>query len=168
MTTSLTVINTPNLSTLAGQREHYSAVRSRLWPKEAAPAERPRRIIPLRAQPHRPDVAPKIVSLPLIVLKQPRTRDWLIIRHNKGRASVFRNWRKLVRQICEKNGVTLKDVMSDFRGRQVVDARFECYWHMRENLKMSFPSIGAALGGKDHTTVLHGYRRHCAKLAALS
>jgi chromosomal replication initiation ATPase DnaA len=26
---------------------------------------------------------------------------------------------------------------------------------------MSLPQIGRRLGGRDHTTVLHGIRRHC-------
>jgi hypothetical protein len=152
---------------LEQQRAHYAGVKARLASLPPPPPERQRRFIEPRQQPHRPDFVPAKPLFPIILsTPERRERDWLLIRHNRGRSSVVRNWRALVRHIAEKHGVTMKDVISDFRDREVVAARFECYWHMREVLKMSFPAIGAALGGKDHTSVLHGYRRHKAKLEA--
>jgi chromosomal replication initiation ATPase DnaA len=47
----------------------------------------------------------------------------------------------------------------------VVDARNEAAWLLRK-LDWSLPAIGRFLGGKHHTTIMHGIRQHELKKAA--
>jgi len=68
-------------------------------------------------------------------------------------------------EVCMARGVSLAELLSPRRGPQAVAARQECMWRMREETTASLPQIGRALGGRDHTTVLHGLRRY-AQLAA--
>ena len=39
-------------------------------------------------------------------------------------------------------------------------------YRMKTETTMSLPKIGDRLGGKDHTTVLYGIRKHKAKMEA--
>ncbi|MCB0215105.1 MAG: chromosomal replication initiator protein DnaA [Chloroflexi bacterium] len=49
------------------------------------------------------------------------------------------------------------------RTAQIAEPRQVAMYLMREEADASFPAIGAAIGGRDHTTVLHG----CEKIARL-
>lgn len=48
------------------------------------------------------------------------------------------------------------DLKSDKRARSLSFPRQICMYLLRKYLVLSFPEIGRFLGGKDHTTVLHG------------
>jgi chromosomal replication initiation ATPase DnaA len=41
-------------------------------------------------------------------------------------------------------------------------------WEIRQRTILSTPQIGRALGNRDHTTVLHGIKRHEKRLAAIA
>lgn len=72
--------------------------------------------------------------------------------------------RKTIRRICEevaeKHGLTVVELRSARRSKYVVRARHEAFWRCRQETTASLPQIGRHLGGKDHTTVLHGIRMH--------
>ncbi len=64
-------------------------------------------------------------------------------------------------------GVTREEIKGHGRGRTVVMARqFVMHW-ARRRTGMSYPQIGRLLGGKDHTSVLHGVRAYVRKRAAM-
>lgn len=71
-------------------------------------------------------------------------------------------WREIIRQVSDKHGITPKQLVSHARSRFLVKARNEAYYRMRRETILSLPQIGDKFGGRDHTTVLHGIRRHCA------
>lgn len=75
------------------------------------------------------------------------------------------HWRVIVREVCEKHDVLLVDLMSIRRPVKVVRARHEAMYRMRHETNLTLPQIGQRLGGRDHTTVLHGVRKHEAGLA---
>ncbi|NLG29465.1 MAG: chromosomal replication initiator protein DnaA [Chloroflexi bacterium] len=60
-------------------------------------------------------------------------------------------------------GVPCEDVVGPRRTRDLVVARQMAMYLARELTQMSHPQIAEALGGRDHTTVMHG----CNKVAAL-
>lgn len=60
-------------------------------------------------------------------------------------------------------GMTLDELCSTSRTRQLVIARQIAMYLTRELTDMSLPKIGAAFGGRDHTTVIHANN----KIAAL-
>jgi chromosomal replication initiator protein len=45
------------------------------------------------------------------------------------------------------------------RRKEIVHARQIIMFMLREDFNESYPSIGAKLGGKDHTTVIHSYEK---------
>ncbi len=73
-----------------------------------------------------------------------------------------------------KKNISIKDVIklvSDFynveedsiydktRKKEVVKPRQVIMYLLREDLSVSFPSIGEKMGGRDHTTVIHSYEK---------
>jgi len=74
----------------------------------------------------------------------------------------------------QKKNVSIKDVIklvADFynideesvynktRKKEVVKPRQVIMYILREDLSISFPSIGEKVGGRDHTTVIHSYEK---------
>jgi chromosomal replication initiator protein len=76
--------------------------------------------------------------------------------------------RQILSEVSQKRGIPVADIVGPWRRQDLVEARHEAAYRMRTETMMSFPLIGRAIGGRDHTTVLHGYRRHAARLAALA
>jgi chromosomal replication initiation ATPase DnaA len=122
--------------------------------------------------------APKAPPLPPVAAPEPRRRPGpvkgfsleLVRRIGNGLAGrqgrdYFRP-AEIVTEVIQKHGITRKQLKSDSRLPQYVAARQELCYRLREECSLSLPQIGGILGGRDHTTVLHGYRRHAAKLAA--
>lgn len=61
--------------------------------------------------------------------------------------------------VARREGLRLLDVLSHRRTARVVRPRQMIMWLARELTPRSLPEIGRSLGGRDHTTVLHGCRR---------
>jgi chromosomal replication initiator protein len=62
-------------------------------------------------------------------------------------------------------GVTLEELKGPARSRRVVLPRQIAMYLLREEAKLSFPQIGAELGGRDHSTVMHGYEKIATHIA---
>jgi chromosomal replication initiator protein len=56
-------------------------------------------------------------------------------------------------------GLTLDDLCSSSRTRQLVSARQIAMYLCRELTDLSLPKIGQAFGGRDHTTVIHANQK---------
>ena len=76
--------------------------------------------------------------------------------------SPFR-WKLIIREVCLKHSVKLNEIMSTRRRRNIVDARHEAFYRLKNETSLSLPQIGRMMGGFDHTTVLHGVKRHEAR-----
>lgn len=57
-----------------------------------------------------------------------------------------------------RHGATFDQVTSESRLSRIVIARQHCFAALRA-LGLSSPRIGRHIGGRDHTTVLHGLKR---------
>lgn len=63
------------------------------------------------------------------------------------------------RVVCEHFGVALKDFLGPRRDQALSYPRHvACYLASKLTLQ-SYPEIGRKFGGKDHTTIMHGYRK---------
>jgi chromosomal replication initiator protein len=60
---------------------------------------------------------------------------------------------------CEQFGISGEDLVSHARTSQVAWARQVAMYLARELTQESLPAIGREFGGRDHTTVLHAWRR---------
>ena len=63
------------------------------------------------------------------------------------------------RCVVEEFGISLQDLKTKRRNKQVVFPRQVAMYLSRELTELSFPEIGELFGGKDHTTVLHSYKK---------
>lgn len=74
----------------------------------------------------------------------------------------FPNSRKraneIIREVCELKGCTVEEVKSKARTQHVAWVRQDCMLALRENTRMSLPSIGRMFN-RDHTTVMWGIKQ---------
>lgn len=75
-------------------------------------------------------------------------------------------WKHIIQEVCDKHGVTFAEAISARREQRFVWARNEAYYRLATELGMSLPKIGHRLGGRDHTSVLHGLRRFEERMKA--
>jgi hypothetical protein len=71
---------------------------------------------------------------------------------------------KIIFEVAEKHGLTIADLKGEGRKVPVAIARQEAFWRLRTELGLSYPRIGTIFNGRDHSTVIHGIRRHAARL----
>lgn len=64
----------------------------------------------------------------------------------------------IVRAVARAAGVSASDIRGQRRTRDLVRLRWAVAWLARAR-GVSYPQIGRALGGRDHTTIIHGIRR---------
>ena len=119
----------------------YAEARSRLWRRPLALAVHKPEVVQLPLEPE-PEPEPD--------LKQETTRE------------------KIIRAVCDKYDVTLDEMRSAARNKNITNARHECFYRFRHEIKqmgrpLSLPEIGKAFC-KDHTTVMHGINRHAERL----
>lgn len=62
---------------------------------------------------------------------------------------------KIILIISEHYNVSVEDIKSKKRKKDIAKARQIAMYFMRESLGMAFMAIGEVFGGKDHTTVMH-------------
>jgi len=70
--------------------------------------------------------------------------------------------------VCEAHRITVDQLVGQRRHRAFVQARHEAAARLRQ-LGRSFPEIGRALGGRDHTTIMYAvasYEAAAGKAAA--
>jgi chromosomal replication initiator protein len=61
----------------------------------------------------------------------------------------------IMQEVADYFSLTVEDLCSPSRSRQLVTARQIAMYLVRELTEMSLPRIGKAFGGRDHTTVMH-------------
>ena len=70
---------------------------------------------------------------------------------------------RILAVVAEDCDVPEDQLLGRSRRQEIALARQMAMYLMREETKASLPQIGTVLGGRDHTTVMHG----CAKIAEL-
>lgn len=70
---------------------------------------------------------------------------------------------RIVIVVAEQSGVDEEQLLGRSRRQEISLARQVAMYLMREETQASLPQIGTTLGGRDHTTVMHGH----AKIAGL-
>jgi len=69
------------------------------------------------------------------------------------------NAKKIIKTVSEFYDLKERDLTSSSRKKEIVKPRHVAMYLLREELKSSFPFIGRKLGGKDHTTAIHAYKK---------
>ncbi|MCL2848551.1 MAG: chromosomal replication initiator protein DnaA [Micrococcales bacterium] len=71
----------------------------------------------------------------------------------------------VIGQTASYFGLNIDDLCGTSRSRTLVTARQIAMYLCRELTDLSLPNIGKAFGGRDHTTVLHAYRKIQSQMA---
>lgn len=69
------------------------------------------------------------------------------------------NAQVIIKTVCDFYGISLTELLKKSRKTFLVKPRQIAMYLLREDTKSSFPDIGSRLGGKDHSTVIHAYRK---------
>lgn len=138
--------------------EHYKAVRARLGaaPKPVLvniPKDEPKPKKSIKR-----DIVDLYLPYNVIKFKQNKTPDELFNSYGmeKNRAP---HLREILEVACEAFEVDKTDVLSARRTSNIVLPRHVVYYLCRHCSFKSFPEIGRALGGRDHTTIIHGVKK---------
>ena len=67
--------------------------------------------------------------------------------------------RDIIAAVARHFGLPLKQLKSQSRRQSIVTARAVAIYLARELSATSYEQIGRALGGRDHTTIIHNYRK---------
>ena len=152
-------------TTQATLSEHYKAIRARLGDRRT-PA---RPIIPRdRIRPDEPvpigsdqligsDQHNELETIMAIELDQPKR-----IEHEPPKAGA-RKYVHILHDMAVKYNLSQIELIGRNRDQRIMKARQEAYYLM-QRAGYSLPQIGQFLGGRDHTTVLSGIRRHEKRL----
>lgn len=91
--------------------------------------------------------SPRLPPLPGVVLTEKGAIRWMRILH----------------AVAREHGVKASEILGESRRRVVVNARFEVFYRLRIDLKMSYTKIGVVMR-KDHSTIMNGVNKLRARL----
>jgi chromosomal replication initiator protein len=66
---------------------------------------------------------------------------------------------QLIKTISQIYNLSNEEIVGKSREKKIAFPRQVMMYLMREELKMSYPSIGDELGGRDHTTAIHAHEK---------
>jgi chromosomal replication initiator protein len=67
---------------------------------------------------------------------------------------------RIIQVVSKVFNLTKEDLMGTCREKNIALARQLAMWYCKNELDLSFPTVGRMFGGKDHTTVMHA----CSKI----
>jgi hypothetical protein len=117
--------------------------------RTGAPLLRPKSVVPVAR--YRKPMARTIYDVPIGPIK---THDFM----NIGTPGLGIGFEAILRQVCGKHQVGRSAILSLRRQQELIQARFELYYRLRNETRLSFPCIGR-LVHRHHSTVLHGALR---------
>ncbi|MFP4071241.1 MAG: DnaA ATPase domain-containing protein [Desulfovibrionales bacterium] len=82
-----------------------------------------------------------------------------VIETVDGRPTRSLSWETVVTVVAEHFSITPQDILSLKRHQKIAYARQVSAFLCRELLGFSFPKLGSIFGGRDHSTMLHGYKK---------
>jgi chromosomal replication initiator protein len=63
---------------------------------------------------------------------------------------------KVLKTIQKFYNVSIDDIVSSKRNKEIIKPRHVAMYILYNIVGLSFPEVGRELGGKDHTTIMHG------------
>lgn len=100
-------------------------------------------------------VEPELKPLKLADDELPPARTWLWPREANGSPTI----EMIQRAVCKHYNVSRADMLSSRRDNAIVIPRQVAYYLCRVMTPRSLPYIGRKFGGKDHSSVYHGYHK---------
>lgn len=84
----------------------------------------------------------------------------------KGPIKIRVTMHDILDEISLLYGFSVAELRGPGRTKEIAHARQHAMYLMAQQKHLSLPQIGRYLGGRDHTTVLHGVRAHKARTEA--
>ncbi len=66
---------------------------------------------------------------------------------------------QLIQTVCQMYSISSEEILGKSREKRFALPRQIIMFLLREELKMSYPTIGEELGGRDHTTAMHAHEK---------
>lgn len=98
-----------------------------------------------------------------LVLAIKRTSETFVL-HSPERVTM----RLIINVVSQRTGISVNEIMSPRRNKRAVEARQIVMYLARKHTSLSLPQIGKQLGGRDHSTVLHGVGKVSESAALLA
>lgn len=131
--------------------EHYAEIRKRLGDNRTpARPTTPRDRITARE----PDQKPEPEPVKPVKPTKPTVAAGIAIVRIPPRQST-----RIIQETAEKHELEVTDITGQSRKPRFVAARQEACYLLRQ-AGYSYPQIGRFLGDRDHTTIVHGERKH--------
>lgn len=67
--------------------------------------------------------------------------------------------REIIAEVAKYYDISIEDILGKSREKKLSFPRQIIMYLLRKELKMSYPAIGAELGGRDHTTAMHAHTK---------
>lgn len=77
-------------------------------------------------------------------------------------------WLRIVERVAAEHGTSVREIMSSSRYKSTNIARQAVYFALRNETGLSYPEIGKRIGGRDHSSVMHGRRMHMLRMGLLN
>ena len=81
----------------------------------------------------------------------------MLTPHQQNQASQIH---QIIRETADKHNVSTEYLIGHCRRAGVAWARFEIMWRARHEVGASYELIGHVLGGRNHSTIMHGINRY--------
>jgi len=82
-----------------------------------------------------------------------------LLKKTLSSPSKVTNLKKILQTVAEFYDLKERDLLACSRKKEIIKPRHVAIYLLRTELKLSYPFIGKKIGGKDHTTVIHGYKK---------
>lgn len=116
---------------------------------------------PVIARPKKRDI---IHIEPTEVEQEPEPITEEQIENEFFRLAHMPDWKRICVEVCYKHKVTMVELTSECRSKEIVAARYEAAYRLRYEAGLSSSMIGRRLGGRDHTTILYALKRYEEKI----
>lgn len=101
------------------------------------------------------DLKDQIGDMQIVIGRQRR----LIVRLAESDDLEYPKVSEIIRAVCDFYNITKANITSNSRTIKFTLPRQVAYFLSRELTRLSLPEIGRRMGGRDHTSVLHGFRK---------
>lgn len=159
MTPSIDTVTERGASEVRAQHDRWLAARARLMNGKPEPVVE---TLPPPVE-TKPTALSHMKALLARVSKPPQKFEPIKVYIHPGVDDPsFPAWKRIALEVCAKHEIKLSEMKSPQRNMSLVLARHEAFYRCKTETEMSLPQIGRRFG-RDHTTVLHGVRKHAAR-----
>lgn len=143
-----------SLNTHAEQIAHYKAVKNRINNAKFRPAPQPPVITYDRSHNRQ---SFEWTRRPMWMREDINFDEHVMVHRRVMATAPHIRW---LRMRCREIGVDYDEVIGAKRTSDIVAARFQLIWEMRNKFDVSFPQIGRAFGNRDHSSAHNAYYRY--------